>query len=314
VSPGAVEAGPARAAPPSAGEDGPGATPPDAPAALAEGGEGREIGAHWFVTPFDGQTAIVATSFAFRQGISATGADFGDLRIQFYGYEQAMRLQVGIFNRVAVEAELGGVANVAGTPETLLAFAGIANLRAGGGARVRLFTWDPAGLQVAVGASAYYLRYVVISPITWIDESVVAGEIVSAESALIQSSALLVTPYAAFTVGRGPIGLQASATPAVLVASGSSTVGLELAAQLELDVGRVSPVPLALVAGYSRQASPEEDQGAFQRVSAGLWYSGRRSFAIGLVGFYGFQVLEPEGADSTTLTSPGGAMAFQYFW
>lgn len=299
----------------AAAPDVPAAKAPEAdvkpePGAIVEGGEGREIGGHWYVTPFAGQTAIVATSFAFRQGIAATGADVGNVRIQFYGYEQGLRLQVGIVNRVALEAEVSGSANVAGTPDTLLAIAGLGSLRAGGGAKVRLFTWDPAGLQAAIGAGAYYTRNVVISPRQWIEQSIDQGQVLPADSAILQASGLLVTPYFALTAGRGPVGVQASVTPAVALVEGETTVGLELAAQLEIDLGRVSPVPLALVGGYSRQAATQEDQGPAQQVSAGLWYSGRRAFSIGLLGFYAFQDVAPE----VTLTAPGGAMAFQYFW
>ncbi|AUX43831.1 uncharacterized protein SOCE26_052860 [Sorangium cellulosum] len=302
------------------------------PAEEIAGGKGRELNGHRFFMPFDGQSALLSTSFAFKQGVASTSAPVrDDVSVAFYRYEQSLRLQAALANRVALDLEVSGAANVAGNVETVALVAGLADLRAGGGARLRLFTVRPLGLQATVGVSAYYTRGVLLVPANLL--STIAAQVNAeaekeepnfarafergvergARAAFVETVGAVVAPSAALSAGGGPLGLQLSASPAVFITRTSVTEGddtsvqLELAAQAEFDVSRLSSlVPVAITGSYSRRGQPGTEP--LQTASLGIWYAGRRSFAAGVFGSYGWQPLPDVDETSTTL---GGSLALQ---
>ncbi|HHH30000.1 MAG TPA: hypothetical protein ENK57_16875, partial [Polyangiaceae bacterium] len=128
------------------------------------GGEYRRLNGHNFITPFNVPSAFLNTSITTQQGfgvIQFEGVDpfTGDSRnSEVFAYAQSLGGQIGIANRVAITVYATGVAALGSAVEEILSIGALANLTAGGGAKVRLFSSDEAGFQLSVGTFIQYDR------------------------------------------------------------------------------------------------------------------------------------------------------------
>ena len=290
------------------------APPPYAPRAApteeSTSGEYRVLGGHRFVTPNNIESAIANTSVAFAQGggvlnYAGVSAFNGSKRdVQVFLYTQSVLATIGLANRIAFDLRASGAAAVGGDLDTILTVGAIANLNAGGMAKIRIVTLDDVGLQLAAGVGGYYSRSLNLQPIILLGKAL--GDAKSLETDVIQqTSSFELVPAVMVAEGVGAFGAQLSVAPRIRTATGQST-SVDAGAHLTLDVGKLTPVvPIALSGEYQLSlptGAGEKDH----HIGASVFYSGRQAFNVGVLG--GFHLY---GSGTQIIT---GGMAMQYFF
>ena len=285
----------------------------DTPADLEQGGEFRVVGGHKFITPTTLPSAMTVTSLAFFQGFGfmsfdGTNAVSGEAQsASAFLYGQSLNVQLGFSNRVAVELTASGAAAVGGDLDTLLTLGAIANLRAGGGPKVRIITLDSVGLQLTAGASILYVRSLQVSPGLALNEVAETGDVeaLGVESLLFQSEQGTLAPALMVAEGIGPFGVQLAVQPEIGFASDDASSSLTAGGQLELDISNIArAVPVALAAEYVASL-PLGDGDLGHYLTGGVYYSGRRDFLFG-----GAATFSP----SESITIVNGQLGMQYFF
>ncbi len=302
--------------PPSYPPNAPGPVPaPYAPKSAeatdeSKSGEHRVLGGHRFVTPSYIESAFANTSVAFAQGggvlnYSGVSAFSGAQRdVQVFLYTQSVLGTIGIANRLAFDLRATGAAAVGGDLDTILTVGAIANLNAGGMAKIRLLTLEDVGLQVTGGVGGYYTRSLNLQPIVLLGKAL--GDAKALETDVIQqTSSFELVPAVMVAEGVGAFGAQLSVAPRIRTATGQST-SIDAGGQLTLDVGKLtSYVPIA-VSGEYQISLPSGAAEKDHHLGASVYYSGRQAFNVGVLG--GFHLY---GGGMKIIT---GGLAMQYFF
>jgi hypothetical protein len=283
---------------------------PPAPSGESASGEYRVLGGHRFVTPGNIESAFLNTSVASAQGVgilSYRGASVldGTTRdAQVFLYTQTVLATVGIANRLAIDLRAAGVAAVGGDLDTILTVGALANLNAGGMAKLRLFTLEDVGFQATAGVGGYYARTLNLQPAILIGKAL--GDARSLEADVIQqTSSFELVPALMLAQGVGAFGAQLALSPKIRTATGQ-TNAVDVGGQVTLDVGKVtSYLPIALSGEY-QLSMPIDGAGNDHHFGASVLYSGRQAFNVGLLG--GFHLF---ASDMKIIT---GGIAMQYFF
>ena len=272
-------------------------------------GEYRILGGHRFVTPLLIDSAFANTSVAFTQGGGVfayrgpSALDGQQRDAQVFLYSQGFLVTAGIANRVALDFRAAGAAAVGGDLDTILSVGAIANLNAGGMAKLRVVTLEDIGFQATVGFGAYYNKTLSLQPAILIGKAL--GDAKSQEAQIVQSAnSLELAPAVMIAEGLGAVGIQASASPRIRTADGQTSV-VDAGAMLTFDFGKFSYVPIALSGEY-QVSIPTSGAAVDNNMGASVFYSGRRDFNIGLLAamyLYG---------NSSKIVM--GGMAMQYFF
>ena len=290
------------------------------------GGEYRRLNGHNFISPFNVPSAFLNTSITTQQGFGVLqfqGVDpfTGDARdSQVFAYAQSLGGQIGIVNRVAIEVYATGVAALGSAVEEILSIGALANLTAGGGAKVRIFSSDAAGFQLTVGTFIQYDRTFNVRPgaylATIVDglpnlpqpptEGDLQDLLADAEGQLLsQQEAAEIAPAVMLAEGVGPFAIQIATVPTFPIAGDDTSVSLEVGGQLEFDFAALTAYfPIALAGGYEMDYRFSGSDITHQ-VTGGLLYSGRRDLSLGLIAGY---------APDPTITLITGTLAMQYFF
>jgi hypothetical protein len=266
------------------------------------GGEYRRVNGHNFITPSIVDSAFTNTTVSFAQGFGVYDFAAGNASGRLFLYGQRLGGLIGIVNRVGIELAATGVAAVGGDVDTILNLGAIAQLRAGGMPKVRIVTVEPAGLQITLGAGAYYNRSLRMSPGELLNQAASGQK----PQILQQTEHLEISPALMIAEGIGPFGAQIAVRPDLRAAGDDSVPHrLNTGGQLEFDFDEISPVPVALAGEYVLGYAFEEGSDLDHTLVGGLYYSGRRDFLLG--GSF-------SASPSSAATLLSGQMVMQYFF
>ncbi|MEZ4444325.1 MAG: hypothetical protein R3B72_34950 [Polyangiaceae bacterium] len=307
----------------TADPDGEGDGEEDATAVM--GGQYRRLNGHNFIAPFTLPSAFANTAVVSRQGFGVLqfeGVDplsGGTRQSQVFAYSQRLGGQIGIVNRVAIELYADGLAALGSGVDEILTLGAIANLTAGGGAKVRIVSVESVGFQLSAGAYFEYDRTFGVSPGAYVASLLdgltnfdpanppnVQQLLADAEDALLQQQeSARVAPAVMLAEGVGPFAVQAGLRTSFPIAGESSSVVLDAGGQLELDFAALTAYfPVALAAEYVLDYAFVGSQ-ATHFVSGGLLYSGRRDLSLGLIAGY---------APNPAFTVITGELSLQYYF
>lgn len=284
--------------------------PKPEPTAESTSGEHRVLGGHRFVTPGNMESAFLNTSVASAQGVGilsyrGTSVLDGTTRdAQVFLYTQSVLATVGIANRLAFDVRAAGVAAVGGDLDTILTVGALANLNAGGMAKIRLLTLEDVGFQATAGVGGYYTRTLNLQPSILLGKAL--GDARALESDVIQqTSSFELVPALMLAEGVGAFGVQLALSPKIRTAEGQSNA-VDVGTQVTLDIGKVASfVPIA-VSGEYQLSMPIDGAGKDHHLGASVLYSGRQAFNVGVLG--GFHLF---ANDMKIMT---GGIAMQYFF
>lgn len=304
-----------------------------AKAGPVQGGEYRRIGDHNFIPPQTFPGAITNTSIGSSQGFGAyffklptfeLGVDPTGVPTIVEGkkvdktlllYAQRFLGQIGILNRVSIDVEASGIVAVGGDLDTVLVLGATGIIDAGLMPKVRIFTAEDLGLQMAVGVGVGYSRAMTISPINVLATLITEGEL-DESRIVLQQEEVGIQPGVYFAEGIGAFGAQLALALGIgawgteITGSYENTISAMPGIALELDIAELTEdVPIGLQGEYALDFE-FNDSDAYHELGAGLFYTGRRDLALGAISRIGLS--QPADGDPWTILI--GQVVLHYYF